>query len=369
MEKRERRYLFASGGTGGHIYPAIAVAEELKQMDKDGRILFAGTRKGLERRIVPEAGFDLRFIRVGGLRGKSPGVLLKNLILMPAGLLGSALLLLSFRPHATFGSGGYVTGPVVLLSALFRIPTVIHEQNVIPGTTNRLLSRFADRVAVSFPETAAAFKKDVIVTGNPVRKDFLNIGPRKNKEARHILVFGGSRGALSINRAVISALPILSASGLPLRLTLQTGEAHHAAAADALKQSGIPGEALPFITDMAEKMADADLMICRAGATTIAELNAARRAAVLIPFPQAIHNHQEINARTLARRGCARMILERDLSGESLAQNIMDLCRHPQKLTAMEKAFKEGQGAEAARMISETLVTLAGGRNEAGPDV
>ena len=325
MEKRETRYLFAGGGTGGHIYPTIAVAEELKRMDKHCRILFVGTRKGLERRIVPEAGYDIRYIRVGGLRGQSPGTLLKNLSLFPIGLLGSALILFSFRPHVMFGAGGYVTGPVVLLSALFRIPTVIHEQNVIPGSSNRVLSWFSTRVAVSFPETAEAFHKEVIVTGNPVRRDFLNIGPRKEKKIHPILVFGGSRGALSINRAIISALPVLSASGLPFRLTIQTGEAHHEMVAGALKKNDVPGEAVPYIADMAGKMEAADLLICRAGATTIAELKAARRASILIPFPHAIHNHQELNARTLEQKGCARMILERDLTGERLAQDIIDL--------------------------------------------
>jgi len=362
---KENKYLFAGGGTGGHVYPAIAVADELKRKDQDCRILFVGTRQGLERRIVPDAGYDLKFIRIGGLRGKTLKTLLKNLFLFPLGFLGSAAILLSFRPDVTFGSGGYVAGPVVMLSALLRIPTVIHEQNVIPGSTNRILSRFATKVAVSFPETAEAFPKKAMMTGNPVRRDFQRIGPRKEKKCHHILVFGGSRGALSINRAVMSALPVLSASGLPFYLTVQTGEGRHGMVAEALKKSGLAGESSPYISDMAKKMEEADLLICRAGATTIAELKAARRGAILIPFPHAIHDHQVLNAQTLERRGCARMVLERDLSGERLAREILDLFRHPEKLSIMEKAFNEGHSADPAAVISETLMALAEGKEKA----
>jgi len=362
MEREELRFLIAGGGTGGHIYPAIAVAEELKRADRRCRILFVGTREGLEKKIVPSAGFHLDFIRVGGLKGKSIGMTLRNVMLLPIAMLGTMRILLTFRPHVTLGVGGYASGPVVLFSALLRIPTMIHEQNVIPGATNRLLGRFVKNIAVSFSETAGAFKKQVTVTGNPVRGGFTRIAAREKKEGFHVLFFGGSRGAAALNRATVRALPLLAASGEPVHLTIQTGEQDYEMVAKAFTKSGIPGTVTPFITDMAKNMEAADLLVCRAGATTLAEIMAAGRAAILIPFPQAVHNHQEINARALERKGGARVVLEKDLTGERLADEIFDLLRSPGKLRKMEEASRSDTGGEAAGMISEILMTLASGK-------
>jgi UDP-N-acetylglucosamine--N-acetylmuramyl-(pentapeptide) pyrophosphoryl-undecaprenol N-acetylglucosamine transferase len=232
---------------------------------------------------------------------------------------------------------------------------------VIPGATNRLLGRFVKKIAVSFPETASAFKKPVTVTGNPVRAEFAGISSRVEKEKFHILLFGGSRGAAALNRAMIRALPLLRACGEQIQLTIQTGEKDFEMVSEAFKATGIPGQVTPFITDMAKKMESADLLVCRAGATTLAEVTAAGRAAILVPFPMAVQNHQEINARALEKKGGARVIPEKDLTGEKLADEILDLLRSPEKLRSMETAGRSAEGGRAAGVISEILKTLASG--------
>lgn len=357
------RVLIAAGGTGGHIYPGIAVAKELMRRDAESKVRFVGTARGLETRLVPQAGFELSLIESAGLKNVPAAARLRGLYLLPKSFLAAQRLIREFRPEIVVGAGGYVTGPVLLTAVLMRVPTLVMESNALPGWTNRMLARFVDRAAVSFEAAVPYFRGKAVVTGNPVRREFIEI-PAKPRDASRfsLLVFGGSQGARAINEAVLAALPQLETYRGVLRITHQTGEADFERVRQAYVDAGWGENAdvRRYIDDMVALFAQSDLIISRAGATTSAELVAAGKAAIMIPFPLAADDHQRRNAEALQEAGAARMILQQDLTGTRLAGEIASLVSAPDLLTRMETASRKLARGDAAKATVDLMERLVG---------
>lgn len=359
------RVLIAAGGTGGHIYPGIAVAKEIMRREPNSVIRFVGTVRGLESKLVPKAGFELSIIDSAGLKNVGLTARVRALIVIPKGMLAARKLISAFRPDIVIGAGGYVSGPVVLTAALMNVPTLVMESNALPGWTNRRLSRFVDKAAVSFEAALPYFGSKGVVTGNPVRREFFEISARQRLSTEFsILVFGGSQGARAINEAMMASLPALERLRDGLRITHQTGEADFEKVHAAYVNAGWSENAkvTKYIDDMVTAFAKVDLVICRAGATTTAELIAAGKASVMIPFPLAADDHQRKNAEALANGGAARMILQQDLSGERLAQEIAMLAREPERITAMEQAARKLARGNAAAAVVDLIEKLVEGK-------
>jgi UDP-N-acetylglucosamine--N-acetylmuramyl-(pentapeptide) pyrophosphoryl-undecaprenol N-acetylglucosamine transferase len=358
---KEMRVLIAAGGTGGHIYPGIAVAQEIIRRDANAKVRFVGTERGLESRLVPQAGFELSLIDIAGLKNVSLVKRVRSLAMLPTSLVSALTIIKQFKPDVVVGAGGYVSGPVVLVAALARYPTLVMDSNALPGWTNRRLARFVDRAAVSFEQALPFFRGKGVVTGNPVRREFFEIPPKQRDPNKFsLLVFGGSQGARAINEAMMSALNQLKASPVPLQIKHQTGAADFERVQAAYQNAGWNGaaEVRSYIDNMTPDFANADLVVCRAGATTTAELIAAGKAAVMIPFPLAADDHQRKNAEALETSGAARMILQKDLSGDRLANEIIDLAKQPTQINSMEEAIRKlarGDAAAAAVDIIEEL--------------
>ncbi len=356
------RVLIAAGGTGGHIYPGIAVAKEITRRDQKSAIRFVGTARGLETRLVPQAGFELSLIESTGLKNVGVVQRVRGLALLPKSFLAARRLIKEFRPEVVLGAGGYVSGPVVLTAKLMKLPTMVMESNALPGWTNRRLARFVDRAAVSFEAALPSFHDKGVVTGNPVRHEFFEIPARQRDSSRlSVLVFGGSQGAHAINEAMVEALPELEEFRSVLHMTHQTGQADYEHVLESYLKTGWSDSAdvRHYIDNMVACFARADLVICRAGATTTAELIAAGKAAIMIPFPLAADDHQRKNAEALETAGAARMILQTDLTGEVLAAEIAALLLEPNKLIEMEKASRSlarGDAAAATVDLIEELV-------------
>lgn len=349
------KVIIAGGGTGGHIYPGIAIAREFQRREPGAEILFVGTARGLESRIVPREGFRLELIRVAGLKNVSLARKIGALAMLPGSFLDARRLLKSFNPDIVIGVGGYSSGPVLLVAALMGWPTMVIEPNALPGFTNRVLARFIDAAAVTFGEAVAYFRGKAIVTGNPVRSDFARL-PRKERGAKlHVLVFGGSQGAHAINVAVCESLSVLKEHKEKLSFTHQTGENDFQMVSNAYKQAEIEADVRPYIHNMVEEFSRADLLVCRAGATTAAEVAAAGKAAIMIPFPFAADDHQRKNAEAMQRAGAARMILQKDLTGDRLAQEILRLANNTELIDAMEAASRKLARSDSA----ERAVDLA----------
>ena len=357
------RVLIAAGGTGGHIYPGIAVANEILRRSPESIIRFVGTARGLENRLVPQAGFELSLIDSAGLKNVGPVARARGLLVLPKSFWAARSLIRAFQPDAVIGAGGYVSGPVVLTAALLKVPTLVMESNALPGWTNRVLARFVDQAAVSFDEALPFFQGKAKVTGNPVRREFFEIPARERQSGQFsILVFGGSQGAHAINEAMIAALPLLKALKDELRLTHQTGETDFAKVNARYAESVWRERATvrKYIDNMVEAFADVDLVICRAGATTTAELIAAGKASLMIPFPLAADDHQRKNAEALEAAGAGKMILQQDLSAERLADEITTLVKQPEKITAMEQAARKLARGDAAAAVVDMVERLAG---------
>src|SRR5215207_986848 len=355
------RVLIAAGGTGGHIYPGIAVAQEIMRRDADSKVHFVGTARGLETRLVPQAGFELSLIESAGLKNVSLGARIRGVAVLPKSFVSTRRLLRTFQPDVVVGAGGYVSGPVVLTAALTKRPTMVMESNALPGWTNRVLARFVDRAAVSFEQALPYFRGKAKVTGNPVRREFFEI-PRKRREPGKfsLLVFGGSQGARAINEAMVVALPKLKELPVGLRIKHQTGPAdfEKVKAAYAAATWGERADVRSYIDNMMADFAEADLVLCRAGATTTAELIAAGKASIMVPFPHAADDHQRKNAEALQSAGAARMILQQYLSSDSLTTEIERLVKTPEELDRMEQASRKlahGDAAAAAVDIIEEL--------------
>lgn len=331
-ERAPLRLLVAGGGSGGHVFPALAVAKEWMSRGPDREAIFVGTERGLENRLVPEAGFKLEHIRSAGLKGMSGAKLLRNLSTLPAAFLDSLAILRRYNFNAAFGVGGYAAGPVILTAALKRMPVVIFEPNAEPGFTNRVLARFATRVATGYSELAEHFGKKAIATGSPVRADFHFAPLRRLDPPCRILITGGSQGAHALNAAVQEALPQLAARRSELIIAHQTGPRDFDDVRATYAQYEFTAQVKPFFTDMPERIAWADLVVCRAGQITIAELAAVGRPAIFVPFAAATDSHQLRNAETLERAGAAQIVQEGEASGARLAGEILSALNSPEIL-------------------------------------
>jgi UDP-N-acetylglucosamine--N-acetylmuramyl-(pentapeptide) pyrophosphoryl-undecaprenol N-acetylglucosamine transferase len=335
------RALIAAGGTGGHIYPALAVAQEIMRRAPESEVRFVGTARGLETRLVPQAGFELSLIESAGLVNMGMTARARGLALLPRSFFAARRLIRSFHPEIVIGAGGYVTGPVLLTAALLRLPTLVMESNAIPGFTNRRLARFVRAAAVSFEVTVPFFPGKAIVTGNPVRPDFFGI-PEKQRDPKSIslLLFGGSQGSRALNEAMVAALPQLMSERERLHIVHQTGPSDFERVRLAYEEAGwlAAAEVREYIDDMMMAFTKADLIVSRAGATTSAELAAAGRAAIMVPLPGQLE--QQRNAEVLQTAGGARMILQAQLNGDRLADEIKTLVAAPERITEMEKAVR-----------------------------
>lgn len=359
------KVVLAGGGTGGHVFPALALAKELRARDIE--VLMVGTARGLEAATFPAEGFTLETIHVEGLRGRRIRGQIRSLGLLPRALIHALSLLRRHQPRVVVGVGGYAAGPVSLAAVLRRIPLLIHEQNFTPGFTNKVLGRLAHAVAVSFAETRSCFRREVVVTGNPIRREILDTDRQKGLEAFHlepgkvtVLVFGGSQGAHRINRAVGEALPDLTRLRDRLQFIHATGERDLSEMEAGYRAWKGQARALPFIEDMALAYAAADLVVCRAGATTIAELTALGKPSLLVPYPFATNDHQRGNAEELVRVGGARLILDRDLTGYRLALELQELLDDVPALAAMGRAARSVGRPQAAARLADLVCQLAG---------
>jgi UDP-N-acetylglucosamine--N-acetylmuramyl-(pentapeptide) pyrophosphoryl-undecaprenol N-acetylglucosamine transferase len=353
--------VFAGGGTGGHLFPAIAVADELRRRHPSASIRFVGGRKGLETRLVPQAGYALRTLPLSGIKGASPPARAVAGAAAGAAVLRCVGWFLASRPRLVVGVGGYASGPAVLAAWLLRIDTMLMEQNHFPGATNRWLAPLATAVCVPSDAAKQRLGGRGLVTGNPVRAEFATIGPPPRNARASILVFGGSRGARSINAAMTAALAQLEAMPVPPRIVHQTGDTEHEAVAAAYaKHPRLDGQVLRFIDDMPARLAAADLAVCRAGATTLAELAAAGRPAVLVPFPHAADDHQRLNAEAVRDAGAAVVLRDEELDGPRLAGEIAAVVADPGRRDRMAAAARTLARTDAAMRIADVADRLMG---------
>lgn len=360
--RQQRPVMITAGGTGGHVYPGLAVARAL--MAQGIPVVWMGTRKGLEARVIPEAGIEMAWLDVNGLRGKGWQTVLMSPVNLVRALVQSVGIMLKHKPAAILGMGGFVAGPGGLVAALMGKPVVIHEQNAVAGLTNTLLSKVCRRVLEGFPGTFASSAK-VMATGNPVRLDIASLpAPLERLADRddqpvQILVVGGSLGAQALNKAVPQALALLDTASRPV-VRHQAGVRNIEEARSHYANAGVDGEVTPFIEDMAEAYAWADLVICRSGALTIAELAAVGVAAILIPFPHAVDDHQTANARYLADNGAALLVQQSDLTAEKLAGILKDLCSDRTKLRQMGVASRQLAKPYATTQVAAIVAAYAG---------
>jgi UDP-N-acetylglucosamine--N-acetylmuramyl-(pentapeptide) pyrophosphoryl-undecaprenol N-acetylglucosamine transferase len=366
--RRQVRILMAAGGTGGHIFPALAVADEMRRRSgasssdaAEYETVFLGTGRGLESRIIPQAGYDLRTIQAAGLKGISGWKRFLNVAKLPRSAFEAARLLYRLRPAVVVGIGGYISGPVMLEAALAGIPTLLYEPNVIPGFTNRVLAPVVRLAAVGFEQSLAAYGSKGRLTGHPVRRRFYEVVPKTHQPPYTVLVVGGSLGARALNQCLMESLPLFrSRSGRSVSFVHQTGEADYNAVEAAYGNSGARSEVCAFIDNIAEAFSRADLVICRAGASTVAELAAAGKASILVPYPSAADQHQLHNARALERAGAACVIEQKDLSPSQLVDCVMGLLSDPGKLARMEQQAKRLASPEAACRIADLIEELCG---------
>jgi len=319
---RRRTIIISGGGTGGHLYPALAVGAKLKELDPSLSLVYVGSRRSVERTIMDSRGIPFIALPVEGLKGRGFRML-GSLALLPWAMVRSFGILLGTRPGLVIGMGGFSSGPVVLSAALFRIPTLILEQNAAPGFTNRLLLPFVNKAVAAFPSSLSCFRGKAVVLGNPVREEFYGLRPSAGTGIFSLLIFGGSQGSHILNEVVVGMLPLLGPDKDRLEIFHQTGSADLDRVKEGYARAAF-GQAVvaPFFENMAELFEQADLCLCRAGATTIAELIAARKAAILVPFAKAADNHQLCNARELERLQAAEVVTEAELSPELLASRL-----------------------------------------------
>lgn len=316
------RVIIAGGGTGGHLYPGMAVAEEIYRQEPDSEVLFVGTKAGIESRILPREGYKLEIIPAGGVVRKNLMSKILSLMKMTGGFFKSFFLLRRFRPDVVIGVGGYASAPMLSAASLMRYPTMIMEQNLYPGSTNRFLSRIVDRVVVAFEGSEKFFNRKVDVLGNPVRRSIQNCTYRSGRRTFTVFIFGGSQGSHAINKSVAESLEYLQDEAGQIRFLHQTGERDYAWVDESYKKAGMQAEVVPYVYNIVDMYGKSDIVICRAGATTIAEITASGRPAILIPYPHAAHDHQRTNAEYVQSAGGAEVIHEKDLSGKILADKI-----------------------------------------------
>ncbi len=359
------RVVIAGGGTGGHLFPGIAVAREIRRRRPDAEIVFAGTAQGIEARVLPLEGYALDLVRIGGVKGKSLMARARGVSLVPFGLVDAWRIVSDRRPHLVIGVGGYSAGPVVLVAALRGIPTMLLEQNAVPGLTNRLLAPFVRAAAVSFETTVQFFRAKAFVSGNPVRPEFLTMvakNAQQDTSGTRLLVFGGSQGAHAINLAMIDAARELVDRVPGLRLTHQTGVRDLDLVQAAYRTVGLNADVAPFFDDLALRLVESDLVVCRAGATTLAEITAAGKPAILIPLPTATDDHQRKNAEGLAAAGAASVLIQSEMTGHELADRVARLVADDGARKRMSVAARAMGRPDAAAAIVDRALELVGAR-------
>jgi len=363
------RCVIAGGGTGGHLFPGIAIAEAFMDKEQENEVLFIGTERGIEARVLPEGKFPLKTIEVKPLKGMSPIETLRAMWAIPKAIRQAFRILKEFRPQMVIGVGGYASGPTVVAASLLRIKRAIHEQNMVPGMTNRWLKWISQRIFVSFEETKHYFPKTkTIVTGMPIRKSLLSCVSEqkthrvagKEGERFTVLIFGGSGGAHRINWAMIEALDALAGIKSSLRVIHQTGTTDLDFVSRGYQERGFDALVRPFFENMVSCYATSDVVICRAGASTIAELAVCGKAAILVPYPHAAHQHQLLNAQKLVAMGAARMIRDEALGGASLSHAILQMANHPEERRTMEGAIQKMSRPRAASEIVDHCYALVG---------
>lgn len=341
------KVIIAGGGTGGHINPGVAIAKKIKEKNSDANILFIGTEKGLEKKMVPKEGFKIKFITVEGLNKKVSVNTLKSALVGFKGYLQANKIIKEFKPDIVIGTGGYVCGPVVLSAYLKGIPTVIHEQNAFPGVTNKILSKFATKIAISFKESEKYFPKNkVFFTGNPVKDQIINLNREKSREVWGVdrdkpivFVVGGSRGAKNINNAIADMIPRFNEENV--QLIFVTGENQYEETMKKLEKNKVNIKnmkgikILPFIFNMHDALGACDLIVSRAGATTLSEITAVGIPSILIPSPFVANNHQEYNAIALEENGAAILIKENQLKDNVLSEQIFNIIKNKEALQSM----------------------------------
>jgi UDP-N-acetylglucosamine--N-acetylmuramyl-(pentapeptide) pyrophosphoryl-undecaprenol N-acetylglucosamine transferase len=374
---RPLRVVIAGGGTGGHLYPGIAIAREIVERRPGSTVTFAGTARGIEIKVVPREGFDLDLVRIAGLTRGSPMAALRGIAMLPLSFWDAWRIVSRRRPDVAIGVGGYASGPVVMVAALRRTPTLLAEQNAVPGLTNRILSRVVGAAAVTFDSTVSFFGRRGFVAGNPVRPEFFESvdlppeggndgdGNGGGSQKAKVLIFGGSQGAHALNVAMVAAAPRLAADG-GVDITHQTGERDVELVRAGYRDAGLAARVEPFLYAMDREMKRADVVVSRAGATTIAELAAAGRASILVPLPTAADDHQKKNADVLARAGAAELIEQKDLDGSRLAERLLALTRDPDRRDAMARAARSFARPDAAKVIVDRVLELAAARERSG---
>ena len=353
------KLLIAGGGTGGHVFPALAIAQEWLARGNEREVVLVGTERGIEMKLVPQAGLPLETLRVAGLKGKGGTTMLRNLAMLVPAMLDARRVLRKHKPVAAFGVGGYAAGPMLLATWLGRVPNVIFEPNAEPGFTNKVLARISTQIATGYEISARLWGNKAIVTGCPVRAEFFSITPRRLGKPFRLLVTGGSQGALPINRVFVDSMDRLAARKNELAIVHQTGERDYNAVRTAYARREINAEVVPFLTNMAERFAWADVIVCRAGAITAAEIAAAGRAAIFIPFGKATDSHQLRNAQEMSRAGAGRLISEVELTAERLTAEIFSLLDQPREIEKIATAARALARPCAARDIVNLIEEAA----------
>jgi UDP-N-acetylglucosamine--N-acetylmuramyl-(pentapeptide) pyrophosphoryl-undecaprenol N-acetylglucosamine transferase len=354
------KLLIAGGGTGGHVFPAMAIAREWLSRGSDREVVLVGTTRGIEMKLVPQAGLPLETLRVGGLKGKGGSTLLKNLFKLAPAMLDASRVFKEHRPIAAFGVGGYAAGPMLLTTWMRGIPNVIFEPNAEPGFTNKTLARISARIATGYEISARTWGAKAVVTGCPVREEFLTITQRIPQKPLRVLITGGSQGALPVNRAFVDAMNFLASRKNEMNIVHQTGERDYDAVRTAYARHEILAEVVPFLGNMPERFAWADIIVCRAGAITAAEVAAAGRAAIFIPFGRATDSHQLRNAQEMSKQGAGRVITEAELTGERLSKEIFGLLDEPEQIERMSVAARKLSWPNATRDIVNLIEQAAG---------
>lgn len=352
-------FLFAVGGTGGHVMPGLAVAQELRCRRHE--VVFVGTSRGMESRLVPDAGFELRMLRVGALKRVSFFERLRTLVELPGAFVEAGGILDRLRPHAVFSMGGYSSGPVTLMAIMKEIPVVAMEPNAIPGFAHRLVGRFVTRALLGFEQASRFFPPGRWeVTGIPIRGEFFRVETKPHQPPFVVLITGGSQGSHRLNQAAIDSLPHFSRAGWLDRIVFlhQTGKNEYNDVCSGYRALGAQAEVAPFIEDMPRAFARADLIVCRSGASTVAELSAAGRASLLVPFPFAADQHQLRNAEAMQSAGAARLVEDRELTGERMFEELRSMLDGPARLAEMERAARELARPGAARRAADVLEEL-----------
>ncbi|MCK4759084.1 MAG: undecaprenyldiphospho-muramoylpentapeptide beta-N-acetylglucosaminyltransferase [Candidatus Aminicenantes bacterium] len=355
---KEKKIIISGGGTAGHIYPALAVGNKLKENDASLQLTYVGTHRKLEKNIMEHHKVGFIPLKIEGLKGKGLRTI-KSLFLLPFSFLKSFSILRRIRPDLVIGMGGYSSGPIVLLASWMKIPTLILEQNLYPGFTNRMLVPWVRKAVVAFKGSLSYFKGKGIFIGNPVREEFYNLSPKARNAKLAILIFGGSQGSHFLNKGITAALPLLKEEKASLRIYHQTGEKDLEWVKENYAQNGFKEVTVaPYFLDMASYFQKSDLIISRAGATTIAEFIASQKASILIPFSQAADNHQVLNAGELEKINGAEIILEEEFTPELLVEKIFDLLHNREKIARMEKNIARIKTEKVTEKISDLCFKL-----------